>query len=85
MNSEVNAEMCEEVINAEVSDDSSDEIEVHRGGFGTNTKTLTDADTCLVPIHLESDVVVAGDNTDAAKSIELAPGIHIGFATSYPI
>ena len=85
LNTEVDAEMSE-VNNAEVSEeDSSDESEVHRGGFGTNTKTLTDADTCLVPIHLESDVVVAGDNTDAAKSIELAPGIYIGFATSYPI
>ena len=78
LNAEDDAEMCE-VSNAEISDeDSSDESEVHRGGFGTNTRTLTDADTCLVPIHLESDVIVAGDNTDAAKSIELAPGIYIG-------
>ena len=58
-------------------DCDTEEEEVDRGGFGTNAKSLTDADTCLVPEHLESEVIVAGDNTDAAKSIKLAPGnIH---------
>ena len=61
--------------NVEDNDEGDSEEEtVDRGGFGTNAKTLTDADTCLVPEHLESEVIVAGDNTDAAKSIKLAPG-----------
>ena len=61
--------------NAEDDEEGDDEEEtVDRGGFGTNAKTLTDADTCLVPENLESEVIVAGDNTEAAKSIKLAPG-----------
>ena len=56
--------------NHEVSDDEEND----RSGFGTNAKTLTHADTCLVPNHLESEVVVAGEDTEAAKSIKIAPG-----------
>ena len=60
--------------NAEDNEEGDEEETVDRGGFGTNAKTLTDADTCLVPENLESEVIVAGDNTEAAKSIKLAPG-----------
>ena len=55
----------------EPSDDECD-----RGGFGINAKTLTNADTCLVPENLESEVVVAGDEDEPHSSncIKLAPG-----------
>ena len=75
LDAELDAISLEESDGAELEDDLPDESDVDRGGFGTNAKTLTDADTCLVPTNLESDVIVAGDDTDAAKSIELAPGI----------
>ena len=74
-NSEINDTNPSDESDTEDNEDGdSDEEAVDRGGFGTNAKTLTDADTCLVPENLESEVIVAGDNTDAAKSIKLAPG-----------
>ena len=62
----------EGIVEQEITtfDDEEDE----RLGFGTNAKTLTNADTCLVPNHLESEVVVAGEQSEAASKIEIAPG-----------
>ena len=57
-------------------EEPSDE-ECHRGGFGINAKTLTDADTCLVPENLESEVVTAGDQPPSSDSIKLAPGKYL--------
>ena len=73
-NSKIDSNQSDESEDENGEDGDSEEEAVDRGGFGTNAKTLTDADTCLVPEHLESEVIVAGDNTDAAKSIKLAPG-----------
>ena len=64
-----------QAIENEASDDDDDEND--RGGFGSNAKTLKNADTCLVPNHLESEVVVAGEDTEVARSIEIAPGNDI--------
>ena len=65
--------------NEELENEESDDDEDERSGFGTNAKTLTNADTCLVPNHLESEVVVAGEDTDVARNIEIAPGNDIYF------
>ena len=63
----------------ELENEESDDDEDERSGFGTNAKTLTNADTCLVPNHLESEVIVAGEDTDVARNIEIAPGNNINF------
>ena len=71
-------EMASETIQ-ELENEASDDDENDRRGFGTNAKSLTNADTCLVPNHLESEVIVAGEDTDVARSIEIAPGNKINF------
>ena len=67
------AESLQEGI-VEQENTTFDDEEDERLGFGTNAKTLTNADTCLVPNHLESEVVVAGEKSDAASKIDIAPG-----------
>ena len=79
LNEKMETDETELETNQELQNEASDDDENDRSGFGTNAKTLTNADTCLVPNHLESEVIVAGEDTDAARNIEIAPGNDINF------
>ena len=54
-------------------EDSDEEVYDEKVGFGINAETLRNADTCLVPMNLESEVVT-NENQSSSESLEVAPG-----------